>query len=109
MNDFIVEDNQAVLTDALRTRKHSWHFSIVAQGTPRWKVAGVARTHMEDTVDYIQLVGRQAKAKYSGYLGTQGDPRRPNALFIIKVIQSGPFTSSLNCTRWGGWVETPEF
>ena len=44
MNDFNVEDNQAVLTDALRTRKHSWHFSIVAQGTPRWKVAGVART-----------------------------------------------------------------
>ena len=49
------------------------------------------------------------KAKYSGYLGTQGDPRRPNALFIIKVIQSGPFTSSLNWTRGGGGLRLPSF
>ena len=41
---------------------------------------------------YLQLVGLYSwwdivkdQAQYSGYLGTQGDPRSPNALFIFHL------------------------
>ena len=94
-----VRTNKQFLSKTLRRRKHCWHFSIVAQG---WETK-IESSWCSEDIWKIQWTiyswwDVKQTAKYSGYLGTQGDPRRPNALFIIK---SGPFTSSFELDQ--GW------